>query len=150
MAIGLAVATISMKTVGSITCPAAKSNVGIKPTTKLVTKDNVIVARLRGAVGLITSSIKDFEGTEDAPSYNSPEVLAAFEKIIYLGGEVGINRALAATNVDALVLSSLICSDIPGLIGHPTINVPIGLTPPDTPVKRNFKGDLTDEAPNVP
>ncbi|KAK3944347.1 amidase [Diplogelasinospora grovesii] len=60
MALGLAAGTVGVETVGSITCPAMRSNlVSIKTTAGLVARDNVIVTKLRGSVGPITKTVKD-------------------------------------------------------------------------------------------
>ncbi|KAL1608053.1 hypothetical protein SLS60_002992 [Paraconiothyrium brasiliense] len=301
MAMGLAAAAVGVETVGSITCPAMKSNiVSIKPTAALVAKDSVIVAKFRGAVGPMASTVKDaatllgfmagksendsltkgipfdripdyvescnssslngarigiprnglknpigtnintkpimkafekaislmqshgatlidnanypnwdevyekspqsivspseyardmaayfhelsdnphnihgvedmisctkklpmeeypsrnvanFEAALKAPAFDSTEVLAAWKRMKYLGAEGGIDGALDATKADALILPSIICSDIPGLVGYPTITVPMGYLPNDTPITKNPRGDLIDEAPNVP
>lgn len=60
VALGLSAAAVGVETVGSITCPAMRSNlVSIKTTSGLVARDNVIVAQSRGSVGPITHSVKD-------------------------------------------------------------------------------------------
>lgn len=60
VALGLSAASVGVETVGSITCPAMRSNlVSIKPTSGLVARDNVIVTKSRGSVGPITHSVKD-------------------------------------------------------------------------------------------
>lgn len=91
-----------------------------------------------------------WEKSVAASSIESPEVQAAKKYMLFLGGEGGIDGALNVAKADALVLPSAICSDIPGLVGYPTITVPMGYLPNDTPVTRNPRGDLIDEAPNVP
>ncbi|KAJ5116246.1 hypothetical protein N7456_000594 [Penicillium angulare] len=58
--LGLAAAAIGVETVGSITCPAMRSNlVSIKPTKGLVSRDNIIITKLRGSVGPIARSVRD-------------------------------------------------------------------------------------------
>ncbi|KAK4205708.1 amidase signature domain-containing protein [Triangularia verruculosa] len=60
MALGLAAAAVGVETVGSITCPAMRSNlVSIKTTSGLVPRDNVIVTKLRGSVGPMTRTVQD-------------------------------------------------------------------------------------------
>ncbi|KAI1617985.1 glutamyl-tRNA amidotransferase subunit A [Exophiala viscosa] len=60
LTLGLAAATIGVETVGSLVCPAAKSNVvAIKPTAGLVANDNIVVTRLRGTAGPMAHSIRD-------------------------------------------------------------------------------------------
>ncbi|KAK0748488.1 amidase signature domain-containing protein [Apiosordaria backusii] len=60
MALGLAAGAVGVETVGSITCPAMRSNlVSIKTTAGLVPRDNIIVTKLRGSVGPITHTVKD-------------------------------------------------------------------------------------------
>lgn len=56
----VAAAAVGVETVGSITCPAMRSNlVNIKTTSGLVARDNVIVAKSSGSVRPITHSVKD-------------------------------------------------------------------------------------------
>lgn len=94
-------------------------------------------------------NIAFWEKVKDAPNFNSPEITAAFKHMWSLGAEGGIDGALDAAKADALILPSVICSDIPGLAGYPTITVPMGYLPNDTPITKNLRLDLVDEALNV-
>lgn len=94
-------------------------------------------------------NIAVWEKSAAAPNIDSPEVQAAKKHMLFLG-EGGIDGALNASKADAFILPSVICSDIPGLVGYPTITVPMGYLPKDTPVTRNPRGDLIDEAPHIP
>ncbi|KAF2803868.1 amidase signature enzyme [Mytilinidion resinicola] len=85
-------------------------------------------------------NIAVFENVEKALRFNSPEVAAASKQMKYLGAEGGIDGALEAVTADALILPSVICSDIPGFAGHLTITVPMGFLPPGTPVTKKSEG----------
>jgi amidase len=85
-----------------------------------------------------------------APDFNSPEITVAFKHMRFLRAEGGVDGALNAAKADVLILPSVICSDIFGLTGYRTITVPMGYPPNGTPITKNPRGDLVDEAPNVP
>ncbi|KAK0660432.1 amidase signature domain-containing protein [Cercophora samala] len=60
VALGLGAGAVGVETVGSITCPAMRSNlVSIKTTSGLVARDGVIVTKLRGSVGPMTRTVGD-------------------------------------------------------------------------------------------
>ncbi|KAK3369412.1 amidase signature domain-containing protein [Lasiosphaeria ovina] len=70
MALGLAAGTVGVETMGSITCPAIRSNlVSIKTTAGLVVRDNVAITILRGSVGPITRIVKDAIPFQTVPDY---------------------------------------------------------------------------------
>jgi len=94
--------------------------------------------------------IGNFERVAAAFAVNSPEAQSAKKHVLFLAREGGIDGALDYAKADALILPSIICSDIPGFAGYPTITVPMGYMPDDTPIVKNPRGDLIDEAPNVP
>lgn len=94
--------------------------------------------------------IEFWEKARGADDRWSDKVLAGWERMQYLGGEGGIDGALDAANADALIFPSIVSSDVPGLAGHPVITVPLGFMPPDTPIKRNLRGNLVEEGPGVP
>ncbi|KAK3381842.1 amidase signature domain-containing protein [Podospora didyma] len=67
-----------------------------------------------------------------ADDFFSPRVVAAKERMLYLGGPGGIDGPLDAARADALVLPSVCSSDAPGLVGCPVICVPLGFMTDDT------------------
>jgi hypothetical protein len=77
-------------------------------------------------------------------------VLAGWERMQYIGGEGGIVGALDAAQADALIFPSIVSSDVPSMAGHPVIIVTLGFMNPDTPIKRNLRGNLVEEGPGVP
>jgi amidase len=95
-------------------------------------------------------NIAFWEKVKDAPDFSSPEITAAFKHMRSLGAEAGIDGALDAAKADAFILPSVICSDIPGPAGYPTITVPMGYLPNDSPITKNPRGNLVDKGPNVP
>ncbi|KAH8587917.1 amidase [Bisporella sp. PMI_857] len=94
--------------------------------------------------------IGNFEKAAAPPAVNSAEVQSARKLVLSLAREGGIDGALDSAKANALILPSIICSDIPGFAGYPTITVPMEYMPDDTPVVKNPRGDLVDEAPNIP
>ncbi|KAF4770329.1 hypothetical protein HAV15_011946 [Penicillium sp. str.  len=80
----------------------------------------------------------------------SEKVVAGIKEMRYLGGAAGIDQVLDASGADATILPSIICADVPGLVGYPIITVPMGFSPSDTPVTLSERGNLVWDGPNIP
>lgn len=80
----------------------------------------------------------------------SEKVVAGIKEMRHLGGAAGIDQVLDASGADAIILPSIICADVPGLVGYPIITVPMGFSPSDTPVTLNERGSLVWDGPNIP
>ncbi|KAJ5687404.1 hypothetical protein N7536_010023 [Penicillium majusculum] len=80
----------------------------------------------------------------------SEKVVAGIKEMRYLGGAAGIDQVLDASGADAIILPSIICADVPGLVGYPIITVPMGFSLSDTPVTLNERGNLVWDGPNIP
>lgn len=80
----------------------------------------------------------------------SPEFWAAYQEDLYLGGPGGLLGALAAYNLDAVVLPTRTASSISAIIGAPIVTVPLGAYPANTTVISNSRGNLNATAPNIP
>jgi amidase len=91
-----------------------------------------------------------WENVRTAEDFSSAKVVAAANRIKYLGGPGEIDGALDAANADALIFPSIVSSDVAGLASHPIVNVPLGFMSADTPVKKTPRGDLIEEGPNIP
>jgi len=125
-------------------------NLSVNPYNIHSIDDLIICTKSHPKEEFPSRNIAFWEKVKDAPDFSSPEVTAAYKRMRFLGAEGGIDGALDAAKADALILPSVICSDIPGLAGYPTITVPMGHLPNGTPITKNPRGDLIDEAPNVP
>jgi amidase len=90
-----------------------------------------------------------WESVAGADDFSSAKIIAAAERMMYLGGPGGIDGALGAANADALIFPSLVGSDVVGLIGYPVMTVPLGFTSKDMPIKKNPRGYLIEEGPNI-
>jgi len=91
-----------------------------------------------------------WELVNNADDFKSPKILAAAERMRYLGGPGGIDGALDAADADALIFPSVCSSDVPGLVGYPVVCVPLGFMPEGTAIKKNPRGNLVEEAPGIP
>lgn len=68
----------------------------------------------------------------------------------FYGGPGGIDGALAAYNLTALLLPTQDASGIPAIVGYPIVTVPLGSYPKGTNVTMNSRGDLVETAPGIP
>ncbi|KAJ5687403.1 hypothetical protein N7536_010022 [Penicillium majusculum] len=74
MSLDLASFTVGVETVGSMICPASRNNVvGIKTTSGLVARDNVIVTKMRGSIGPFAKTIRDAAIALSVMAGKSPE-----------------------------------------------------------------------------
>lgn len=74
----------------------------------------------------------------------------ARESDAFYGGPGGIDGALEAHNLTALLLPTAFASGIPAIVGYPVITVPLGAYPQGTTVTYNKRGDLVQVAPGIP
>ena len=79
-----------------------------------------------------------------------PQLWAAYQEDLYLGGPGGILGALDTYNLDAVVLPTRTASGISAIIGGPVVTVPLGAYPSNTTVITNSRGNLNATAPNIP
>ncbi|PYI02856.1 amidase [Aspergillus sclerotiicarbonarius CBS 121057] len=80
----------------------------------------------------------------------SPAFWPLYQETLYFGEEGGLLGALSRNKLDAVILPTLVASDIPAIIGTPVITVPLGAYPDGTPVEYNSRGDLVQRAPGIP
>ena len=74
----------------------------------------------------------------------------AFQHTSYFGGEGGVTGALAAHNLDALILPTDYSSHIPAYAGLPIVTVPMGSYPAHNKVYASEPWGLISAAPNIP
>ncbi|KAI1363534.1 glutamyl-tRNA amidotransferase subunit A [Xylaria arbuscula] len=91
-----------------------------------------------------------FELASEAPSPDSEEVVAAGQKMRDLGGPLGVDGALAAGNVSALIVPSIVAHVMAGLIGYPTVTIPMGVFSDDADTYTSETYNLTWQAPGIP
>ncbi|KAK0702721.1 amidase signature domain-containing protein [Lasiosphaeris hirsuta] len=93
MALGLAAGTVGVETVGSITCPAMRSNlVSIKTTAGLVAHDNIVVTKLRGSVGPITRTSPDDPASVQIPFQTVPDYTKSCKITGLANSRLGVPR----------------------------------------------------------
>ncbi|PYH98033.1 amidase signature enzyme [Aspergillus ellipticus CBS 707.79] len=80
----------------------------------------------------------------------SPAFWPMYQRTLYFGEEGGLLGALSRNNLDAVILPTLIASDIPAVVGTPIITVPLGAYPDGTPIEYNARGNLIQKAPGIP
>ncbi|KAI0098552.1 amidase signature enzyme [Nemania sp. FL0031] len=97
-----------------------------------------------------TRNIDLFELALEAPSPDSEEVIAAGQRMRDLGGPLGVDGALAAGNVSALVVPSIVAHIMAGLIGYPTVTIPLGSFSEHAKAYTSETYDLTRQAPGIP
>lgn len=70
----------------------------------------------------------------------------------YIAGEGGIVGAIDRYNVDVLAVPTTadIAVAFSAIGGTPAMSIPLGFSPPDTPVKKDSKSDLITSGPNIP
>ncbi|KAK3330055.1 amidase [Apodospora peruviana] len=69
---------------------------------------------------------------------------------IYYSGLLGITGALKNYSLDALVVPSHFATSLPARLGSPIVTVPLGKSPANTTVTKDYSGTLVMAAPNVP
>ena len=74
----------------------------------------------------------------------------AFQHTSYLGGEGSVTGALAAHNLDALILPTDYSSHMPAYAGLPVVTVPMGSYPRNNKVYATKPWGLISVAPNIP
>lgn len=74
----------------------------------------------------------------------------AYQRTSYLGGEGGVTGALAAFNLDALILPTNYSPNLPALAGLPVVTVPMGFYPPNSSVSVSQNWGLVEVGPNIP
>jgi amidase len=84
--------------------------------------------------------------------YNSSDYRfwQAYQHTSYLGGEGGVTGALAAFNLDALILPTDYSPSLPAYAGLPVVTVPMGYYPPNSSVTRSEHWKLVEVGPNIP
>ncbi|KAI0534762.1 amidase signature enzyme [Xylaria digitata] len=97
-----------------------------------------------------TRNIDLFELALEAPSPDSEEVIAAGQRMRELGGPLGVDGALAAGSVSALVVPSIVAHIMAGLIGYPTVTIPMGFFSDDAETYTSETYNLTWQAPGIP
>ncbi|KAL4865492.1 hypothetical protein BDV12DRAFT_174622 [Aspergillus spectabilis] len=80
----------------------------------------------------------------------SPDFWSMYQQSLYFGEEGGLLGALSRHELDAVILPSILASDIPAIVGTPVITVPFDALPADTSIRYNTRGDLVDAAPGIP
>jgi amidase len=126
------------------------SGLEINPQNIRSIEDMISCTKSHSKVEYPSRDIAYWENVRTAEDFSSAKVVAAANRIKYLGGPGGIDGALDAANADALIFPSIVSSDVAGLASHPIVNVPLGFMPADTPVKKTPRGDLIEEGPNIP
>jgi len=88
----------------------------------------------------------------DEQGYNNtdPRFWAAYQQDLYFGGEGGLFGALERNNLDAVILPTDFASSWAAIVGAPVITVPLGFYPMNTTVAMNRRGNLVEQAPNIP
>ncbi|KAI1119721.1 amidase signature enzyme [Nemania abortiva] len=97
-----------------------------------------------------TRNIDLFELAFKAPSPDSEEVIAAGQKMRDLGGPLGVDGALAAGKVSALIVPSIVAHIMAGLIGYPTVTIPMGSFSESARTYTSKTYNLTWQAPGIP
>ncbi|CZR62750.1 related to amidase [Phialocephala subalpina] len=92
--------------------------------------------------GLWDQSLQSWNNTD-------PRFWAAYQQVLYYGGEGGLLGALDRNNLDAVILPARWAPDWASPVGTPIITVPLGSYPSDTPVVKDSWG-LVQYAPNIP
>jgi amidase len=126
------------------------SGLEVNPQNIRSIEDMISCTKSYSKVEYPSRDIAYWENVRTAEDFSSAKVVAAANRIKYLGGPGGIDGALDAANADALIFPSIASSDVAGLASHPIVNVPLGFMPADTPVKKTPRGDLIEEGPNIP
>lgn len=80
----------------------------------------------------------------------SPIFTSLYEQTSYWGEEGGVTGALAAHNLDALIMPTASSPGVPALAGLPVVTVPMGHYPARTKVVTTPPWNLVAVAPNVP
>ncbi|KAF8862817.1 hypothetical protein BDZ45DRAFT_767570 [Acephala macrosclerotiorum] len=109
------------------------SNLSVNPHNIHSINDLSICTKSHPKEEFPSRNIDFWEKVKDAPDFSSPEITAAFKYMRFLS----MDGALDAVKVDAFILPSVICSDIPGLVGYPTITIPTGYLLNGTPITKN-------------
>ncbi|KAI1421809.1 amidase signature enzyme [Xylaria sp. FL1777] len=97
-----------------------------------------------------TRNIDLFELALEAPSPDSEEVVLVGQRMRDLRGPLGVDGALAAGNVSALVVPSIVAHIMAGLIGYPTVTIPMGSFSDDAETYTSKTYNLTWQAPGIP
>jgi amidase len=74
----------------------------------------------------------------------------AYQHTSYLGGEGGVTGALAAFNLDALILPTDYSPNLPAYAGLPVVTVPMGYYPSNSSVTTSQNWELVEVGPNIP
>ncbi|PWY79303.1 amidase, partial [Aspergillus heteromorphus CBS 117.55] len=80
----------------------------------------------------------------------SPAFWPLYQRALYFGEEGGLLGALSRNQLDAIILPTLVASEIPAIVGTPIITVPLGAYPEGTPIEHNARGNLVQKAPGIP
>ena len=123
------------------------SELEVNPHNTGSVEDMMSCTKLEEKVKYPSCDIAYWEIVASADNFSSAKIIAAAKRMMYLGGPDG---ALDAATADALIFPSIVSSDVAGLVGYPVITVPPGLMSTDMPIKKNPRGDLIEEGPNVP
>jgi len=74
----------------------------------------------------------------------------AYQQTSYFGGEGGVTGALAAFNLDALILPTDFSPNLPAYAGLPVVTVPMGYYPSNSTVIKSENWGLVEVGPNIP
>lgn len=74
----------------------------------------------------------------------------AYQHTSYLGGEGGVTGALAAFDLDALILPTDYSPNLPAYAGLPVITVPMGFYPSNSSITKSQNWGLVKVGPNIP
>jgi amidase len=84
--------------------------------------------------------------------YNSSDYRfwQAYQQTSYYGGAGGVTGALAAYNLDALILPTDYSPGLPAYAGLPVVTVPMGFYPANSSISRSPPWELIEVGPNIP
>jgi amidase len=74
----------------------------------------------------------------------------AYQRTSFFGGEGGVTGALAAFNLDALILPTDFSPNLPAFAGLPVVTVPMGFYPSNSSITKSQHWELVEVGPNIP